>query len=444
MTAPTSTEASTEKRSRTRFAILASNFMILMLNYADRAVIGVAAPLIITEFGFSNAAFGWILAAFAFTYSPFGFIGGWLADKFGPAKVMGWAAIAWSVFTALTAAGVGFVSLLIIRLLFGAGEGPQATVTAKVMHNWFPKKKLGTAVGIANAATPLGGAIGTPVVVAIMDATQGNWRLPFIIFGVLGVLFAIGWFVVVRDTPEQHPWVSKGELAHIRQDAAPAAEDDADADANAEPWWRYLTLPAVWTTAVAFFGYAWILWTFLNWFPTYLVNERGIDLSDLAVTGAIPWVGGCIGLALGGAFTDWLVRRTGKSVAPRRWTVVICLAATGLLFGSIGTVSGTGSAVALMTVVVFLLYFTGAQYWLIVGEAVPGSRYGSVSGAMQMFATTASIIAPMITGYLVDSSLGWTGTFTVAAVVALTGALLLAFFGRVRTPDTRQAGQPAS
>ncbi|WP_219420180.1 MFS transporter [Pseudonocardia nigra] len=437
MTVPGTTTSVSTKRSRTRFAVLASNFVILSLNYADRAVIGVAAPLITAEFGFSNAAFGWILAAFAFTYSPFGFIGGWLADRHGPAKVMGWAAIAWSCFTALTAAGVGFVSLLIIRLLFGAGEGPQATVTAKIMHNWFPKRELGTAVGIANGATSLGGAIGTPVVVAILGATQGNWRIPFIVFGALGILFAIGWFVVVRDTPEQHRWVSPAELAHIREDRVPGATTGDDEDRTDHlPWWRYLTLPAVWTTAVAYFGYAWILWTFLNWFPTYLVNERGIDLSELAVAGSVPWIGGCVGLALGGLFTDLLVRRTGRSLGPRRWTVVVCLAATGVLFGGIGLVSSTIGAVALMTVVVFLLYFTGAQYWLIVGEAVPGPMYGSVSGAVQMFATTASIIAPALTGYLIDSSLGWTGTLAFAAVVALAGALLLALFGRVRSMPT--------
>ncbi|GAA2456296.1 MFS transporter [Actinomadura vinacea] len=416
------------RRTRTRYAVLAADFVILALNYADRAVIGVAAPVIMSELDISKAAFGWILAAFAFTYSPFGFIGGWLADKYGPRNVMGWAAIVWSVFTALTAAGVGFVSLLIVRLLFGCGEGPQATVTAKVMHNWFPKRELGMAVGVANAATPLGGAIGTPIVVAIMSATQDNWRLPFIIFGAVGIFCAIGWFVVVRDTPEQHPRVSPAELAHIRQDA----KEEETAPTDDRPWWRNLSLPAVWATAIAYFGYAWILWTFLNWFPTYLTEERGIDIEGLAVGAAVPWIGGCAGLALGGVFTDWLVRRTGKSGAPRRWTVILCLAATGILFGFLGQVGNTFSAVALMTVVVFLLYFTGAQYWLIVGEAVPAASYGSVSGAVQMFATTASIIAPAATGYLVESRLGWGGMFAIAAGIAVLGSLALAAFGRSR------------
>lgn len=433
MTGPMTTaiETGKEQSTRTRFGVLAANFLVLGLNYADRAAIGVAAPLIIADLGLSKAAFGWILAVFAFTYSPFGFIGGWLADRYGPRNVMGWAVVAWSVFTGLTAAGVGFVSMVVIRLLFGVGEGPQATVTAKLMHNWFPRRELGKSVGIANAATPLGGAVATPIVVALMNATHGNWRVPFVVLGVLGLLVAVGWFAVVRDTPELHRRVSRRELATIREDAA-HADDTGNAAQETTGLWQYLLRPAVWATAVAYFGYAWILWTFLSWFPTYLVKARGIDLDALAVAGAIPWVGGCIGLAAGGIFTDWLTRRTGNSAGSRRWCVVVCLTATALLYGLIGTVSSTVGAVSLMTIVVFLLYVTGAQYWIIVGAAVPRARYGTVSGAVQMFATTASIFAPLITGYLVDSSVGWTGTFTLACVIALIGAGLLAAFGGAR------------
>ncbi|MFI0466963.1 MFS transporter [Saccharopolyspora sp. 5N102] len=421
------TTATTTAPTRRRFGVLAADFMILGLNYADRAAFGIAGPLIIAEFGFSNAAFGWLASIFALAYSPFGFIGGWLADRFGPRNVMGWAVIAWSAFTALTAAGVGFVSLLIIRFLFGAGEGPQATVTAKLMHNWFPKRELGAALGIANAATPLGGAIATPVVVGIMHATQGNWRIPFLVFGALGVLAAVGWFAVVRDSPEEHPKVNAAELQAIRGgQAAASVEEQADAPG----FWRCVGKPAVWATAIAYFGYAWILWTFVSWFPNYLVQERGIDLDELAISGAIPWVGGCIGLIVGGVATDWLVRRVGDSAAPRRWMVIVCLTATALLFALVSTLTSTFAAVLVMTVVVFLLYLTGAQYWIIVGEAVPASRYGAVSGAVQMFATSASIFAPLVTGYLADSAWGWGGVFVVAGAITIIGPVLLLFAGR--------------
>jgi ACS family hexuronate transporter-like MFS transporter len=425
----TTAPAITTRRTRARFRVLASNFTVLGLNYADRAAFGVAAPFIIAEFGFSTAAFGWLAAAFAFTYSPFGFIGGWLADKIGPRKTMAWAIASWSTFVALTAAGFNFASFLVVRLLFGAGEGPQATVTAKLMHNWFPTKELGTAVGVANAATPLGGAVGTPIVVAIMSASNGNWRIPFIVFGALGIFVTIGWLVTVRDRPEEHPAANESEVAYIRSGQAAGGHSDDAADT---PWWTYLRQPAVWSTAAAYFGYAWILWTFLNWFPTYLIQERGIDLTTLSIGGSLPWIGGCVGMVLGGIVTDRIAARTGRSLPARRWTIVICLTATAILFSFVGVVTSTVGAIALMAVVILLLYFTGAQYWLVVGEAVPGHAYGSVSGAVQMFATTASIIAPVLTGYLVASAIGWAGTFALGGAVAVVGAALLALFGNRR------------
>ena len=201
----------------------------------------------------------------------------------------------------------------------------------------------------------------------------------------------------------------------------------------------------LWSTALAYFGYAWILWTFLSWFPTYLVEERGVDPKALAIGGAIPWVGGCIGLAAGGIITDWLVRRSGNPVAPRRNLVIVCLTLTAVLFALIGLVDTEWTAVLLMTAV-FFLYLTGAQYWLIVGEAVPANSYGAVSGAVQAFATLASVIAPVLTGYLVDSSLGWTGVFALAGVIAIVGVLALAIFGRVgqQTPASPTPAKTAS
>ena len=311
------------------------------------------------------------------------------------------------------------------------------------MHNWFPTSERGTAIGIANAATPLGGAVGTPVVVAIMSATNGNWRLPFIVFGALGVLALIGWLAVVRDTPEQHPKANAAEAEPIRPKDVEGAEDEASTTGD-RPWWHYLKLPVVWSTALAYFGYAWILWTFLSWFPTFLVQERGIDLSQLAWAGAIPWVGGFLGLTLGGYATDRLVRRSGKPLAPRRNNVVICLGISSLLFGLIGTVNSTLTAIVVMTAVVFFLYLTGAQYWVIIGEAVPRHSYGAVAGAVQMFATTASIIAPLVTGYLIDSAAGWFGTFLLAAVIALLGTVMLAIFGRVDVRAQLPGALPAT
>jgi ACS family hexuronate transporter-like MFS transporter len=121
-----------------RFAILGANVLVLILNYGDRAAMGVAAPLIIKEFGFELSTMGLIMSAFALSYAPACFLGGWSADKFGPRKVMAFAVAWWSTFTAVTALCFSLTTFLAQRLCFGLGEGPQGSVTARTMSNWFP------------------------------------------------------------------------------------------------------------------------------------------------------------------------------------------------------------------------------------------------------------------------------------------------------------------
>jgi MFS transporter, ACS family, hexuronate transporter len=412
---------------RYRWAVLTMDFLVLGLNYADRAAIGVAAPVIMAEYGFSKSTWGWISAIFFVGYAPFCFVGGYTSDRWGPRKVMGVAAVWWSLFTALTAAGFSFVSFMIIRFLFGFGEGPQASVTAKTMSNWFPQRRLGTALGLSQASTPLGGAVGTPVVVALMQAFHGNWRAPFIILGVIGALFAAGWWAVVRDRPSQCRWVSPAEIAEVAADsgnapAVPGREGAAADDGSGLA--TYLRHPLVITTALAYFGYAWVLYAFLNWFPDFLVKAHGLDLHKLAFTGAIPWLCGFVGLALGGVFTDALGRRVGLFRA-RKWTVVAGLLVVAVAFAPIGVVRSTFSAVTLMAVVVFVLYVVGAQFFAVIGPVIPRPRFGAVAGFVSFVANIAGILSPVVIGYM-----SWGLAFAVSAVVAALPALALATFGR--------------
>ncbi|MCG5214081.1 MFS transporter [Streptosporangium sp. KLBMP 9127] len=419
-----------ERGIRYRWGVLSMNFLVLGLNYADRAAIGVAAPVIIAEYGFSMSTWGWISAVFFVGYAPFCFVGGYTSDRFGPRKVMAWAIAWWSLFTALTAAGFSAVSFMIIRFLFGFGEGPQAAVTAKTMSNWFPQRQFGTALGLSQASTPLGGAIGTPLVVALMAAFNGNWRAPFICLGALGVFFVIGWWIVVRDKPSEHPRVGPAEAAEMAADEraqdATRLGNGADDDA---PLLSYLRKPLVLTTALSYFGYAWVLYTFLTWFPVFLTEAHGVELEGLAVAGALPWVAGFLGLALGGVFTDALGRRFGVFAA-RKWTIVIGLIVVALAFTPVGLVDSTAAAVALMGAVVFVLYVVGAQFFALIGPAIPKARFGSVSGFIHFIANLSGIFAPVVVGYLVEDSESWVLAFGISALIAGIPAVLLALFGR--------------
>jgi ACS family hexuronate transporter-like MFS transporter len=421
-----------QRSLRWRYLVLAVTASILVLNYADRSALAVAGPTLMKDLHMSDTEFGLLSSAFFVGYVPFCFIGGSLSDRKGTRSIMGLAVAWWSVFTALTAVGVGFVSLLVIRLLFGFGEGPQGAVSTKALRNWFPQREMGTAVGFAQGATPLGGAIGTPLVAALISASGGNWRLPFIILGLIGALCTVGWVVVVRDRPDLHPWATARDIEEASQRLEPDAGQSED---QAPPVKYYLRQPLVLATAFAFFGYAWVLYTFLSWFPTYLVDERHVDLNHLAIAGSVPWLVGVIGVVVGGMVTDRVAVRTGNPARARKAMIVGGLIVTAVLFAGIGTVTSAWAAVGLMSAVLFVLYLTTAQYFALIADVVAQSKLGSVMGFVHAIANLAGILAPAIVGVLVSGAGSWTVTFAVSGAVCILGAALLACFGRIPRPD---------
>jgi MFS transporter, ACS family, hexuronate transporter len=422
-------------RARLRWTILAITAFVLVLNYADRAALGVAGSHIMKEFSLTKTEFGLISSIFFLGYAPFCFVGGWLADKYGPRVVMGVAVGWWSIFTGLTAAGAGYVSFLVIRFLFGFGEGPQGSVTVKTMRNWFPQRQMGTAVGVSQGSTPLGGAIGTPLV-AWMIAASGDWRVPFIVLGVVGVLMTIGWFAIVRDAPDVHPWATRDDVDDLAHDVSP--EISAADEKNAPPVSYYIRQPLVLATSFAFFGYAWVLYSFLSWFPVYLVEARGVNLKEVALTGALPWVLGFVGYLIGGVLTDAIAARTGRPALARKSVIVAGLTGTAIMLCFVGTATTLAGAVALMSAVVFLLYLTGSNYFTLISDTIPGKRLGGVVGFVHFIANTSGIFAPIVVGAIVDRTHSWVLTFSVSGAICIAGVLGMLVWGKVPKQPARQ------
>lgn len=417
------TDSRTPRRFRLRWAIIGVASLVLMLNYADRAAFGVAGPSIIEDLGLTNSEFGLISSMFFLGYAPFCFVGGTLADKHGPRKVMAWAIVIWSTFVGLTAVAVGFISLLVVRVLFGVGEGPQGAVTTKLASNWFPQREMGRAVSIAQAGTPLGGAIGTPLV-GFLIASTGDWRVPFIVLAGIGLLAALGWWVVVRDSPDKHPWAAARDVVEVEKGRI------VDVDvADVPSVGTFLRKPLVIATAAAFFGYAWVLYTFLSWFPVYLNQEQGVNIKAIAVSATIPWVFGVIGYLIGGAVTDKLAVAIGVPHRARSIVIVAGLTLTAILLCCIGFIHNAGAAVALMSAVVFVLYLTGGQYFVTLTDVIPKPRIGAVTGFAHFVANLSGVLAPLSVGVIVDQTGSWALTFGVAAAFALMGALVMARWG---------------
>lgn len=392
-----------------------------MINYMDRSALSVAAPLILRDLNLDAAQLGMILSSFFAGYTLFTFIGGYAADVLGPKRVFTLAMTLWSTFCGLTAIASGFTSLLILRVIFGCGEGPFGAAANKMVRNWFPRREVATAIGLANAGTPIGGALAGPV--AGWLAVHYGWRTSFVALGAIGFLWTFFWFLVVEDRPRIHPEASGGERGKT--------EDSSSSGAHGErnlPLSFYLRQPAVLATGISFFGYAYVLYFFLSWFPVYLTMAQHLTIRDMGFVNTIPWVLGTIGLTLSGFACDFLSRISSDVLRARKLVLVTCLILAAMCVGLAGLFSTLAWAVAFMAAAIFFVYLTGATYWAIIQETVPAEHMGAASGFVHLMANCAGIIGPAVTGFIVQATGVFTSAFLLAGGVAVVGAFLVTIF----------------
>ena len=404
-----------------RSVVLFMLFLAGVVNYLDRSALSIAAPLISKEFNLDAAQLGITFSIFFAGYTLFNFIGGYLSDRFGPHKVLTGSMSLWSLACGATALTWNFGSLLIVRTIFGMGEGPIGSNTNKTINNWFPKKERAKAVGIGTCGMPLGGAIASPIIGFL--ALKFGWRLSFIAIVVIGFIWVFLWAKFVTDYPRQNSRISKEEVEEIESDQETVIDTS-----EKKPLGYYLRQPLVLFTAFGFFAYNYILYFFLTWFPSYLTMSKHLSIQDMSIATIIPWVIACVGAVSGGALTDYLYKKTNKLLFSRKIVLV-----TGLL-GSAVTISLTGfadsavAAVALMSVGICFLYITGPSYWAIIQDNVTGKNVGAVGGFVHALANISGIIAPIITGYIVKSTNSFTSAFILSGVLGLIAAITIAFF----------------
>jgi D-galactonate transporter len=413
---------------RMRWVIGALMFLAGMINYLDRSALGVAAPLVRADLHLDPAQLGIVFSSFSFGYALFCFVGGYASDHYGPKKVLGVSMVLWSIFCGLTAAVWSLGSLLVIRILFGMGEGPIGSTFNKTVRNWFPHGQQASAVSVANAGTPLGAAVSGPVVGLL--ALNFGWRVAFVVIAVIGVTWAIAWFIIAADHPSESPRVTAEERAEYEA----GQKTQPPAGGMRKPLGEFLARPAILATAFAFFGYSCILFFFLTWFPTYLVSARHLSIASMSFATTIPWLLGFVGLAAGGPLCDLIFRMTGNPILARKLVLVVCLLVAAGCIALAGTVDTVTAAVGLMAVSVFFMYLTGNTYWAIILDTVEQDRVGGVSGFVHFIANCGGIVAPLVTGFIVQATGSFYAAFLLTGAVAVLGALGVAVFVRAPAP----------
>ena len=400
--------------SRVRGKVLAFTFALTVITYLDRVCVSAAAPAIMRELHLSLLEMSAVFSAFTLAYSIFEIPSGWLGDRRGPRRVLTRIVLWWSAFTMLTGGARGFHSLVAIRFLFGAGEAGAFPNIIRSFARWFPVRERGRASGIMFLGSRLGGMLSAPI--ALLLIARIGWRLSFVVFGSIGVVWAAAWAWWYRDEPSDHPGVNAQELAWIGQDAT-----SGDAVAPRTPWAELLISRNVWAICAMYSAYGYGLYFYLTWLPTYLVSELGFSALRSGFFASLPFLLAGLADVTGGWLTDRLARQYGLRTARCGLGFMAFATTASLLFASTLTPSPTVKALLLS------LALGSADLALSACWAAPldvaAAHAGVITGFMNTFGNLGGLLCPLVVGWAVERQHSWTLPFHITAAVYAAGAL---------------------
>ncbi|MHC1481378.1 MFS transporter [Frateuria aurantia] len=423
--------------TRYRWFVAALLFLVGMLTYLDRTALSVVAPMVRHEFGFGEAQMGLLFSAFFIGYCVFCFIGGWAADRFGPRKVFAWAVGIWSLFCGATAVASSFSQLLVLRIIFGTGEGPMGTTTNKAIANWFPQSESGRAVGLTNAGQPLGAAVAAPIVGLI--ALRYGWRISFVVIALIGFVWLALWLAFFRDRPSGHPRVSPAEAQLIESGRPKAPLVEPDTHHQPRSIMKLIFSAPVQGVAASFFCFNYVLYFFLSWLPSYLTDYQHLDVRHMSLVSILPWLGAAGGFVLGGLLSDLLYRLSGSALFARKCIIVTGLSVAALCVMLTAHVHSLWPAVTLIAVASLFAFMTPQACWSLLQDIVPDSHLGIAGGFVHFVANIAGVFSPSITGLLIEYGGGYSSAFILTSTLAATGVFAVLLLVRRTAVQLLQA-----
>jgi sugar phosphate permease len=411
------------KPTHVRWYVLALISLMYMITYMDRSNISIAAPAIAKEFGFSKTEIALLFSAFAWAYAAGQVPGGWLADYFGPKRVLLAIVPFWSLMTAATAWGFSLVSFFTIRFAFGLGEAGAFPTASRAMQLWFPKSERGLVQGVTHCFSRLAIAVTPLIAVLIMNAW--GWRWIFYVFALLGVIWSLVFFAFYRNRPEDEARVNAQELAHIRG-LSPSAEPGPATQLRSDvPWKAIFTSPNMGFIALAYGCFFYGSYFYVSWFPTYLLEFRHLSLSSVGYLASLPLISAMVGDVAGGVLTDQVLRRTGNLRLARRVVAAPGLLLAALLLIPAGATESAIVAILCLTASNFFLELVLGPAWAVPMD-VGGTSSGTVTAVMNMVGAVGASISPLVFGMLVERG-SWVAPFYVTAAVLASGSLIWMF-----------------
>jgi MFS transporter, ACS family, glucarate transporter len=414
-----------------RYLVIVFAVALAIITYIDRVCISQAAPAITRELSLTTVQMGYTFAAFGWAYALFEIPGGFLGDWMGPRKVLMRIVLWWSFFTAATGWAWNFLSLVVTRALFGAGEAGCFPNLTKSFTTWLPQHERVRAQGIMWLSARWGGAF-TPYLVVLTFQFM-SWRHAFELFGGIGVIWAVFFYYWYRDDPRDHPRVNAAELRLLS-----GTEGLAQGHAHV-PWGKLLRSTTVWCLCAQYFCLSYGWYFYITWLPTYLKEARGLELGRGAVLAGLPLFLGGLGSLFCGMISAPVTKLTGSVSLTRKLMAFIGFTAASLLLIVSINLKNPVSAMIAMGFASFANDLVMPGSWGACMDV--GGRYaGTLSGTMNMMGNIGGAVSPMAIGYMLRwTNHNWDITFYVSAAVYFMGSFFWLLMDPVTPLDEEEA-----
>lgn len=422
--------------SRKRFVILALISLGVMVNYLDRAIIGIASPAIARDFTLSPVAMGLIFSAFSWSYFAAQIPGGLLLDRFGARLTYLVALAGWSLSTLMHATANGFAALFGWRISLGLFEAPCFPANNSIVGAWFPRSERARAIGIYTSAEYIALGFATPLLLWLMNAH--GWRALFLVSGLLGLVIVPFWWRIYRE-PSQHPGVNSAELVLI--DKGGGRTQPEIARFTPALLWALARQPQIVALCAAQFAAYSTFVFFLTWFPTYLATERHMAWIKMGFFASLPYVAGFFGILFAGWLSDFLLARGAGLNMSRKLPVIM-----GMLLASTIVLANYVNSDALVVTFLSVAFFAQAMSsssWSALSEVAPPGTLGMVGSLFSAAANLSGIVTPLVIGviYQQTGSFDWALVF-IGTVTALGAGAWIFLVGDLK-PIVLPQGGPA-
>src|SRR6266566_1232578 len=414
-----------EKPGSFRWFLVFWLFILSAVAFLDRVNISIAGASIASAYHLSNVQLGTVFSALLWGYALFQTLGGRLADRFGPRRVLTMGVIWWGVFTAMTAAVPASISralilFIAIRFLLGVGEAVVYPASNQFVARWIPSQERGIANGWIFAGVGAGAGLSPPLITFLM--LHYGWRTSFWVCAVLGLIVGAVWYLTARDSPAEHPSVSREELAFIRSGLT--AKTSLEDHPKLVPWKNVLTSKEVLAVTLSYFCFGYVAWIFFSWFYIYLAQVRGLNLKASAFYAMLPFLAMAVCSPLGGIINDRVTRRRGPR-AGRCILAAFAIVTAGVFLALGSQVESARLASIVLAGGAGALYLSQSSFWSVTADIASGSS-GSVSGFMNMGNQFGGALTASLTPFLA-SRFGWTTSFLMAAGLSVLGSVAWLF-----------------